>query len=160
MFFFLNLKLIQILLNFSIVLTSVSIFFLDFRFKKGTDQPKVARKIGQKRTRTMENFEHAMSQLGVDISTKKMKNLEADSSHPIRGKRIRVGRSQSLVGNTALPRDVQGVPDIEVSFNIFKNFTKKLFFRHLIRQRNPNVRDNGHYNKMLVKVKVIDMYLI
>uniref|UniRef100_A0AC34FH95 Nucleolar GTP-binding protein 1 n=1 Tax=Panagrolaimus sp. ES5 TaxID=591445 RepID=A0AC34FH95_9BILA len=85
----------------------------DFRFKKGTDQPKVARKIGQKRTRTMENFEHAMSQLGVDISTKKMKNLEADSSHPIRGKRIRVGRSQSLVGNTALPRDVQGVPDIE-----------------------------------------------
>jgi nucleolar GTP-binding protein len=85
----------------------------EFRFKKGTDQPKVARKIGQKRTRTMENFENAMSQLGVDISTKKMKNLETDSAHPIRGKRIRVGRSQSLSGNTALPRDVQGVPDLE-----------------------------------------------
>jgi nucleolar GTP-binding protein len=85
----------------------------EFRLKKGTDQPKVPRKIGQKRTRTMENFESAMSELGLDISKKKMRNLESDSQHPIRGKRIRVGRSQSLVGNTALPRDVQGVPDLE-----------------------------------------------
>uniref|UniRef100_A0AC35FSF1 Nucleolar GTP-binding protein 1 n=1 Tax=Panagrolaimus sp. PS1159 TaxID=55785 RepID=A0AC35FSF1_9BILA len=85
----------------------------EFRFKKGTDQPVVPRKIGQKSKRTMEHFENEMSKLGVDISKKKMKNLEGDSARPIRGKRIRVGRSQSLSGNTALPRDVQGVPDLE-----------------------------------------------
>lgn len=87
---------------------------MEFRLKKGTDQPKVARKIGQKRTRTMESFEKSMASLGIDLSKKRMRNLESDSAHPIRGKKMRVGRSTSLVSHTAPPRDVQGVPDIEV----------------------------------------------
>uniref|UniRef100_A0A7E4ZQN6 Nucleolar GTP-binding protein 1 n=1 Tax=Panagrellus redivivus TaxID=6233 RepID=A0A7E4ZQN6_PANRE len=86
---------------------------LNFRMKKATDGPRIARKIGQKRTRTMENFEKAMGELGIDLSKKRMKNLEADSAKPLRGKRMKVGHSASIGANTAPPRDVQGIPDLE-----------------------------------------------
>lgn len=75
--------------------------------------PRLSRVIGRKRERTMERFEEEMADLGIDLSKKRMRHLEEDASRPTRGKTIKVGRSSSLSARTALPRDVQGVPDLE-----------------------------------------------
>lgn len=78
-----------------------------------TEGPRISRKIGQKYQRTMEKFEEEMSSLGIDLSKKRLRNLEEDSSRPIRGKKMTVGRTPSLSAKRAPPRDVQGLPDLE-----------------------------------------------
>jgi len=84
---------------------------MESKLKKGVDKPRLSRKVGRKRERTMDRLEHELGGLGVDIKSKRMRHLEEEQQREPFGKKIRVGRSPSVSAQQALPRDVQGIPD-------------------------------------------------
>ncbi|KAL3121384.1 hypothetical protein niasHT_004968 [Heterodera trifolii] len=87
---------------------------MEFREKKSTNQPKMPRKIGRKRERSMARLEEELGDLGVDIASKKMRHLSEEQNREQRGKKIRVGRSPSVKAPPKTPRDVQGIPDKKI----------------------------------------------
>ncbi|KJH42139.1 MYND finger [Dictyocaulus viviparus] len=59
----------------------------------------------------MSCLEKRMKELGVEVETKRMKNLQANSQKPQSGKKMKVGRSPSLSASRPLPRDELGIAD-------------------------------------------------
>lgn len=102
---------------------------MESRFKKGVDKPKLSRKIGRKRERTMDRFEQEFADLGVNIRSKKMRHLNEEQEREQTGKKIRVGRSPSVHAQQALPRNVQGIPDQEVIFKFCRLILRHIKFR-------------------------------
>lgn len=89
---------------------------MEFRLKKSVkNQPKIPRRIGRKRERTMDRLENELGALGVDIRKKRMKNFEDEQNREQIGKKIRVGRSRSLSAPPIIPRDEKGIPNKKVS---------------------------------------------
>ncbi|KAK6019696.1 GTP-binding domain protein [Ostertagia ostertagi] len=65
----------------------------------------------RKRERSMSRLEEQMEELGVQVDTKRMKNLQGQAQKPQLGKKIKVGRSPSLSASRPPPRDELGIPD-------------------------------------------------
>ena len=87
---------------------------MEFGLNKGTNQPKMPRKVGRKRERSMSRLEQELGDLGVNIRKKKMRHLEEEQQKDHLGKKIRVGRSPSVPAPERVPRDVQAMPDKKV----------------------------------------------
>lgn len=87
---------------------------LDSRQRKSVEKAKMPRRIGRKRERSMSRLESELGALGVDITKKKMRNLELEQDREQLGKKIRVGRSPSLAASRPPPRQEIGVVDKKV----------------------------------------------
>lgn len=87
---------------------------LDSRLRKSVEKAKMPRRIGRKRERSMSRLESELGSLGVDITKKKMRNLEQEQDREQLGKKIRVGRSPSLAASRPPPRQEIGVVDKKV----------------------------------------------
>ncbi|GMS96656.1 hypothetical protein PENTCL1PPCAC_18831, partial [Pristionchus entomophagus] len=81
------------------------------REKKSLNGKRMSRSVTRKRERTMGKLEEQLGELGVDISAKRMKNLQemAGKEHTV--KKIKVGPSRSLSANRAESRDKLGIRD-------------------------------------------------
>ncbi|VDD94044.1 unnamed protein product [Enterobius vermicularis] len=77
-------------------------------------KPRLTRSVGRKRERTMERLENELSELGVNIEAKRMRNLMIEQERVPTVKKIRVGKSASLSAPEIPSRDVQGIPNIKV----------------------------------------------
>ncbi|KHN73763.1 putative nucleolar GTP-binding protein 1 [Toxocara canis] len=87
--------------------------FKESRAKKAVARPRTGRSVTRKRERTMERLEAELSELGVDVDAKRMKNLSDEQKREVTVKKIRVGRSQSYGAVRAPSRDVKGIPDFK-----------------------------------------------
>ena len=88
---------------------------MESQFNKGVNQPKIPRTAGRKRERSMSRLEKELGDLGVNIDSKRMKNLNTEQQREhVGGKKIRVGRSPSVPVPERTPRDVKGLPDRKV----------------------------------------------
>lgn len=87
---------------------------MEGRSKKGIERPRTSRSITRKRERTMQRLESELKELGVDIDSKRMKNLMGEQQRQPTAKKIRVGRSQSYPAKRAPSRDVLGVSDTKL----------------------------------------------
>lgn len=87
--------------------------------RKSVRKPRLTRSVGRKRERTMERLENELSELGVNIEAKRMRNLMIEQERVPTVKKIRVGKSASLSAPEIPSRDVQGIPNIKVnSFSV------------------------------------------
>lgn len=73
----------------------------------------------RKRSRTTAGLEDQFRDLGVDIDSSKLKNLGKEQLKGHTVKKIRVGKSPSLVANRPPSRDVQGIKSDKVSTFFF-----------------------------------------
>uniref|UniRef100_A0A914MEP0 Nucleolar GTP-binding protein 1 n=1 Tax=Meloidogyne incognita TaxID=6306 RepID=A0A914MEP0_MELIC len=88
---------------------------MESQFNKGVNQPKIPRTAGRKRERSMSRLEKELGDLGVNIDSKRMKNLNTEQQREhVGGKKIRVGRSPSVPVPERTPRDVKGLPDRKI----------------------------------------------
>uniref|UniRef100_A0A914LCR6 Nucleolar GTP-binding protein 1 n=1 Tax=Meloidogyne incognita TaxID=6306 RepID=A0A914LCR6_MELIC len=88
---------------------------MESQFNKGVNQPKIPRTAGRKRERSMSRLEKELGDLGVNIDSKRMKNLNNEQQREhVGGKKIRVGRSPSVPVPERTPRDVKGLPDRKI----------------------------------------------
>lgn len=83
---------------------------------KRVAKPKMPRKIGLKRDRTMSRLEEELGELGVDVIKKRMRNFENEQDREERGRKIHVGRSPSIPAHKSVPRDIKALPDPTVFF--------------------------------------------
>ncbi|CAI4231907.1 unnamed protein product [Auanema sp. JU1783] len=84
---------------------------LESKINKAKAGRQVSRLNVRKRERSMTRLEQELGDLGVEVETKRMKNLVGQCAKPIPGKKIRVGRSPSLGAVRPAPRDELAIPD-------------------------------------------------
>lgn len=84
------------------------------QIKKGVQKPRLARSVTRKRERTMARLENELGELGVNVQAKRMRNLTIEQERDPTVKKLRVGRSASLLAVRGPSRDVQGVPDLKL----------------------------------------------
>ncbi|VDK81845.1 unnamed protein product [Litomosoides sigmodontis] len=96
--------------------------------KKSITKPRLSRSIARKRNRTVACLEEQFRDLGVDIDPSQLKNLNKEQLREPTAKKIRVGKSPSLVASRPSSRDVQGIKNDEM-----REMTKKVGRR---KQRN------------------------
>uniref|UniRef100_A0A1I7VVZ1 Nucleolar GTP-binding protein 1 n=1 Tax=Loa loa TaxID=7209 RepID=A0A1I7VVZ1_LOALO len=89
--------------------------------KKSITKPRLSRFVARKRDRTMACLEEQFHDLGVDINPSQLKNLAKEQLKEPTVKKIRVGKSPSLVANRPPSRDVQGIKNDKV-----REMTKKV----------------------------------
>ncbi|PIO65894.1 NOGCT domain protein [Teladorsagia circumcincta] len=98
----------------------------------------------RKRERSMSRLEEQMEELGVQIDTKRMKNLQGQAQKPQLGKKIKVGRSPSLSASRPPPRDELGIPDKTKRMKAEKLRAKAL--QHLKREARKGEADRHVYD--------------
>ncbi|CAI5449788.1 unnamed protein product [Caenorhabditis angaria] len=98
----------------------------------------------RKRERSMSRLEHELGELGVDIDTKKMKNLQGQCAKPQLGKKMKVGRSRSLSAVRPAPRDEIAIPDPEARHHAVKLRNKAM--RGLRREAKKGEADRHVYD--------------
>ncbi|PIO70907.1 NOGCT domain protein [Teladorsagia circumcincta] len=98
----------------------------------------------RKRERSMSRLEEQMEELGVQIDTKRMKNLQGQAQKPQLGKKIKVGRSPSLSASRPPPRDELGIPDKTKRLKAEKLRAKAL--QHLKREARKGEADRHVYD--------------
>ena len=109
----------------------------------------------------MNRLESELSELGVDVDVKKMKNLQGAAARAPLGKNIRVVRSPSLSANRPAPRDELGIPDEKVCIHIFLHQMLTYFnFRKELRLCYFAIKPSVVYAEKHVKERPIDMFTI
>ena len=98
----------------------------------------------RKRDRSMSRLENELGELGVDVDTKKMKNLQGQCAKPQLGKKMKVGRSRSLSAVRPAPRDELAFPDEEKRAHVDKLRTKAM--RGLRREAKKGEADRHVYD--------------
>uniref|UniRef100_A0A1I7TQ90 Nucleolar GTP-binding protein 1 n=1 Tax=Caenorhabditis tropicalis TaxID=1561998 RepID=A0A1I7TQ90_9PELO len=98
----------------------------------------------RKRERSMSRLEHELGELGVDVDTKKMKNLQGQCAKPQLGKKMKIGRSRSLSAVRPAPRDELAFPDEEKRAHVNKLRTKAM--RGLRREAKKGEADRHVYD--------------
>lgn len=83
--------------------------------KKSITKPRLSRSVTRKRDRNMACLEEQFRDLGADIHPAQLKNLAKEQLREPTVKKIRVGKSPSLVASRPPSRDVQGIKNDEVS---------------------------------------------
>ncbi|EYB98479.1 hypothetical protein Y032_0131g1648 [Ancylostoma ceylanicum] len=86
---------------------------LENHMNKSKAGSHVSRLNVRKRERSMNRLEEEMQELGVEVNTKRMKNLQGQAQKPQLGKKIKVGRSPSLSASRPAPRDELAIPNKE-----------------------------------------------
>ncbi|KAF1759668.1 hypothetical protein GCK72_016135 [Caenorhabditis remanei] len=114
-----------------------------------TVNKRIAGRVGsrvhtRKRERSMSRLEHELGELGVDIDTKKMKNLQGQCAKPQLGKKMKVGRARSLSAVRPAPRDELAFPDEEKRAHVDKLRTKAM--RGLRREAKKGEADRHVYD--------------
>ncbi|VDK63425.1 unnamed protein product [Onchocerca ochengi] len=89
--------------------------------KKSITKPRLSRSVTRKRDRNMACLEEQFRDLGADIHPAQLKNLAKEQLREPTVKKIRVGKSPSLVASRPPSRDVQGIKNDEV-----REMTKKV----------------------------------
>uniref|UniRef100_A0A0R3RVY6 Ribosomal RNA-processing protein 8 n=1 Tax=Elaeophora elaphi TaxID=1147741 RepID=A0A0R3RVY6_9BILA len=89
--------------------------------KKSITKPRLSRSVVRKRDRTVARLEEQFRDLGADIDLSQLKNLAKEQLKEPTVKKIRVGKSPSLVASRPPSRDVQGIKNDEV-----REMTKKV----------------------------------
>ncbi|CAB3409019.1 unnamed protein product [Caenorhabditis bovis] len=98
----------------------------------------------RKRERSMTRLENELSDLGVDIDTKKMKNLQGQCARPQLGKKMKVGRSRSLSAVRPAPRDEIAIPDEKARMHANKLRSKAM--KNLRRDAKKGEADRHVYD--------------
>ncbi|WKY06823.1 hypothetical protein Q1695_006757 [Nippostrongylus brasiliensis] len=117
---------------------------LENQMNKSKAGRQVSRLNVRKRERSMGRLEEQMQELGVEIDTKRMKNLQGQAEKPQLGKKMRVGRSPSLSASRPPPRDELGIPDKAKRLKAEKLRAKAL--RHLKREARKGEADRHVYD--------------
>ncbi|OZC05449.1 GTP-binding domain protein [Onchocerca flexuosa] len=89
--------------------------------KKSITKPRLSRSVARKRDRNMMCLEEQFRDLGADIHPAQLKNMAKEQMREPTVKKIRVGKSPSLVASRPPSRDVQGIKNDEV-----REMTKKV----------------------------------
>ncbi|KAM3726255.1 Nucleolar GTP-binding protein [Dirofilaria immitis] len=89
--------------------------------KKSIKKPRLSRSVTKKRDRNMACLEEQFHDLGVDIHPLQLKNLAKEQLKEPTVKKIRVGKSPSLVVSRPPSRDLQGIKNDEM-----REMTKKV----------------------------------
>ncbi|CAI2349941.1 unnamed protein product [Caenorhabditis sp. 36 PRJEB53466] len=110
---------------------------------------RVAGRVGsrvhsRKRERSMSRLEQELGDLGVDVDTKKMKNLQGQCAKPQLGKKMKIGRSRSLSAVRPAPRDELAFPDETKRAHVNKLRTKAM--RGLRREAKKGEADRHVYD--------------
>uniref|UniRef100_A0A1I7XSB2 Nucleolar GTP-binding protein 1 n=1 Tax=Heterorhabditis bacteriophora TaxID=37862 RepID=A0A1I7XSB2_HETBA len=99
---------------------------LNSQFNKAKAGRAVSRTNVRKRERSMNRLERELGELGVEVNTKRMKNLMDQAEKAPLGKKVKVGRSRSLSAVRPAPRDEIAIPDEKKREKAAKLRTKAL----------------------------------